>query len=186
MKINLAGARQSLTETAQALKNLNEDALISLSELLLGLGNSGNTLWTIGNGGSSSTAAHMACDINKGVSMTLDSPIRCISVNELAATQSAWGNDFGFEYALKNQLEQLARPGDALLCISGSGNSKNIVEAAAYAKEHGIKVVTLVGRLGGKVSDYSDLDLRVDSVDMQVLENVHLVIVHWLYKALAR
>lgn len=186
MKINLADARKSLSETAEALQSLDEGTLIELSELLLSLGRTGNTLWTAGNGGSSSTASHMACDINKGVSMTHADPIRCISINELAVTQSAWGNDFGFENALKNQFMQLARPGDALLCISGSGNSENIVEAAQCAKANGFKVVTLVGRLGGKVSAYSDIDLRVDSVDMQVLENVHLAIVHWLFKALAQ
>lgn len=186
MKINLSAAKLSLEETSLALSSLNESLLEQLAELLISLSDSQNTLWTMGNGGSSSTASHMACDINKGVSMTFANPIRCISINELAATQSAWGNDFGFDNALKNQFAQLAVDGDALLCISGSGNSANIVEAAKYAKSRGIKVVTLVGKNGGLVSAYADIDIRVDSTDMQVLENVHLAIVHWLYKALAQ
>lgn len=185
MSPDLAKAQQSLDETVHAIQTLDQAALRAIADLLLSLSSSHGTLWTMGNGGSSSTGSHMACDVGKGIGATMDSPIRCLSINEQAITQSAWANDFGFDLALSNQLAQLARPGDAVLCISGSGNSPNVVHAAAWAKEHGLPVVILVGRLGGKLSPYSDIELRVDSTDMQVLENVHLVVVHWLYKALA-
>lgn len=186
MNLNLELARESLSETARVLINMDEEVLCSISELLVELSLTGNTLWTAGNGGSSSTASHMSCDVGKGIGMTTPNPIRCISINELAITQSAWANDFGFENAIRNQFEQLARPGDALLCISGSGNSQNVVEAAKYAQENGNKVVILVGKNGGKLSEFADIELRVDSTDMQVLENAHLAVVHWLYKALAQ
>lgn len=185
MSLDLERAQRSLDETQAAIASLDRDALVRLADLIAGLGESRGILWTMGNGGSSSTGSHMACDVGKGIGASLETPIRALSINEQAITQSAWANDFGFEDAMRNQLEQLARPGDAVLAISGSGDSPNVVTAAHWAKENGYPVAVLVGRNGGKLSQYADVELRVDSTDMQVLENVHLVVVHWLFKALS-
>ncbi len=185
MNLDLMSAEASLLETAAAIASLDREALQDLARLVSNLQATEGTLWTMGNGGSASTSAHLACDVGKGIGASHTLPIRAISLNEQLVTQSAWANDYGFEFALRNQLEQLARAEDAVLCISGSGNSPNIVHAAAWAKSRGLPVAVLVGREGGKVCEYADLALRVDSVDMQVLENVHLVVVHWLFKALA-
>jgi len=184
MNFDLARAQASLDETVDAIRSLDQGALTSLASLISDLQGSQGILWTMGNGGSSATGSHMACDVGKGIGASLDAPIRALSLNEQAITQSAWANDFGFEDALRNQLEQLARPGDAVLAISGSGNSPNVVNAAQWAKENGYPVAILVGRNGGRLSEYAAIELRVDSTDMQVLENVHLVVVHWLFKAL--
>lgn len=186
MNLDLARAQRSLDETVQAIANLDQQALQDLAALIASLKDTQGVLWTMGNGGSSSTGSHMACDVGKGVGASLDAPIRSLSINEQAITQSAWANDFGFEKAMRNQLQQLARPGDAVLAISGSGNSPNVVNAAQWAKENDLPVAVLVGRNGGRLSPHADIELRVDSTDMQVLENVHLVVVHWLFKALSR
>ena len=184
MNLDLARAQASLDETVQAIQSLDQEVLQRLASLIGDLQHNQGILWTMGNGGSSSTGSHMACDVGKGIGASLDTPIRALSINEQAITQSAWANDFGFEDAMRNQLEQLARPGDAVLAISGSGNSPNVVNAAQWAKENGHPVAILVGRNGGRLSEHADIELRVDSTDMQVLENVHLVVVHWLFKAL--
>lgn len=184
MNLDLIRAQQSLDETVSAIQTLDQDALQQLANLIASLQASQGILWTMGNGGSSSTGSHMACDVGKGIGASLEAPIRALSINEQAITQSAWANDFGFEDAMRNQLEQLARPGDAVLAISGSGNSPNVVNAAQWASENGHPVAILVGRQGGRLSEWATIELRVDSTDMQVLENVHLVVVHWLFKAL--
>jgi len=184
MSLDFVRAQASLDETVHAITTLDQQALTSLAELIASLQQTQGILWTMGNGGSSSTGSHMACDVGKGVGASLEGPIRALSINEQAITQSAWANDFGFEGAMRNQLEQLARQGDAVLAISGSGNSANVVNAAQWAKENGYPVAVMVGRHGGKLSAFADVELRVDSNDMQVLENVHLVVVHWLFKAL--
>jgi D-sedoheptulose 7-phosphate isomerase len=184
MSLDLARAQASLDETVKAIQSLDSGVMQELALLIEQLGDTGGILWTMGNGGSSSTGSHMACDVGKGIGASREAPIRALSINEQAITQSAWANDFGFEDAMRNQLEQLARPGDAVLAISGSGNSPNVVTAAHWAKQNGLPVAVLVGRNGGKLSEHADIELRVDSTDMQVLENVHLVVVHWLFKAL--
>lgn len=182
--LDLARAQASLDETVQAIQTLDQEALAALAQLIGGLKETQGVLWTMGNGGSSSTGSHLACDVGKGIGASHDAPIRALSLNEQAITQSAWANDFGFEDAMRNQLEQLARKGDAVLAISGSGNSPNVVNATQWAKENGYPVAILVGRNGGKLSEFADIEVRVNSTDMQVLENVHLVIVHWLFKAM--
>ena len=184
MSLDLTRAQVSLDETVQAIQSLDQTVLERLALLIEGLGDSHGILWTMGNGGSSSTGSHMACDVGKGIGASRDLPVRALSINEQAIAQSAWANDFGFEDAIRNQLEQLARPGDAVLAISGSGNSPNVVTAADWAKSNGYPVAVLVGRNGGRLSEFADIEVRVDSTDMQVLENVHLIIVHWLFKAL--
>ena len=142
MNLDLARAQASLDETVAAIRALDQDVLQELARLISSLQASQGILWTMGNGGSSSTGSHMACDVGKGIGASLDAPIRALSINEQAITQSAWANDFGFEDAMRNQLEQLARPGDAVLAISGSGNSPNVVNAAQWAKENGYVKVT--------------------------------------------
>lgn len=184
MNLDLQRAQASLDETVAAIQSLDQEVLQRLASLISSLQETQGILWTMGNGGSSSTGSHMACDVGKGIGASLAAPIRALSINEQAITQSAWANDFGFEDAMRNHLEQLARPGDAVLAISGSGNSPNVVNAAQWAKENGYPVAILVGRNGGRLSPFADIELRVDSTDMQVLENVHLVVVHWLFKAL--
>lgn len=184
MNLDLERAQRSLDETVDAIQTLDQEALRALADLIANLQQTQGILWTMGNGGSSSTGSHLACDVGKGIGGSREAPIRALSINEQAITQSAWANDFGFEDAMRNQLEQLARPGDVVLAISGSGNSPNVVTAAAWARENGYPVAVLVGRNGGKISEHADIELRVDSTDMQVLENVHLVVVHWLFKAL--
>jgi D-sedoheptulose 7-phosphate isomerase len=186
MSLNLERAQRSLDETIHAIQTLDQDVLRALADLIANLQQTEGILWTMGNGGSASTGSHLACDVGKGIGASLEAPIRALSINEQAVTQSAWANDFGFENAMRNQLEQLARPGDAVLAISGSGNSPNVVNAAQWAKENGHPVAVLVGRNGGRLSECADFELRVDSTDMQVLENVHLIVVHWLLKALTR
>jgi D-sedoheptulose 7-phosphate isomerase len=184
MNLDLERAQHSLDETVHAIQSLDQQALQDLAALIANLQHTQGVLWTMGNGGSSSTGSHMACDVGKGIGASLEAPIRALSINEQAITQSAWANDFGFEDAMRNQLEQLARAGDAVLAISGSGNSLNVVNAAQWAKENGYPVAILLGRNGGRLSRFADVELRVDSTDMQVLENVHLIVVHWLFKAL--
>ncbi len=85
---------------------------------------------------------------------------------------------------MRNQLEQLARPGDAVLASPAAATPRTSSTPPHGPRSDGLPVAVLVGRNGGRLSEYADIELRVDSTDMQVLENVHLVVVHWLFKAL--
>ena len=171
-----------LFETCKAISNLNVETLKVIAEKIVTTSDNGGFVWVVGNGGSASTGAHLTCDLGKGVSLLRGKAVRAISLNELTTTQSAWGNDFGFDDALSNQLRNLATPNDVLICFSGSGKSPNIVSACKVANEMGVIVISILGENGGPIEDFAQISLRVASSDMQVIENLHLVIVHWLYK----
>lgn len=142
------------------------------------------TVWTAGNGGSASTASHLVCDLAKGVAEKSSKRVKSFCLNDNLALNSAWANDYDYEFALERQLQISANSTDLLLVISGSGNSKNIVNAVKRARAMNIKSAALLGFDGGEVKKIADISLVVDSSDMQVVENLHLVLVHWIFKAL--
>lgn len=144
----------------------------------------GGIIWTAGNGGSASTASHLVSDLAKGVALATTQRIKAFCLNDNLATNSAWANDFSYEVALQRQLELSANQEDLFIAISGSGNSANIINALTAAKKLKVESVALLGFSGGSAIDIADLSIVVRSEDMQVIENLHLLIGHWIFKAL--
>lgn len=121
----------------------------------------------IGNGGSCSTAEHLACDLrSKGYSAEA-------LTNSSIITQI--GNDLGFQYVFS---EQLKKGFDCLIAFSVSGNSPNILEALKYAKKKGMIVEGYFGNNGGKAKKYCNKAVCFPEKDFEYVENKHLQIVH--------
>lgn len=163
---------------------LDEDKLTAIVEALALCISSGGTIWTAGNGGSASTASHLTCDLAKGVSLAKHSGVKSFCLNDNMAINTAWANDFSYDVALERQLEICATSGDIFIAISGSGDSPNIINALNATKRLGIASIALLGFEGGKARNIADLSIVVRSNDMQVIENLHLIIAHWIFKAL--
>lgn len=144
----------------------------------------GGTIWTAGNGGSASTASHLTCDLAKGVALARQSRVKSFCLNDNMAINTAWANDFSYEVALQRQLEIYASPEDLFIAISGSGKSPNIINALNAAKRMELKSIALLGFEGGTAVDIADLSIVIKSNDMQVVENLHMVVTHWIFKAL--
>lgn len=141
-------------------------------------------IYIIGNGGSASTATHFSCDLSLGASRNnyLYNFDR-YSVIPLTANMPlilALANDFGYEEIFKQQLINLAKEGDILIAISGSGNSKNIIKAVEYAKEIKMIVIGLTGYDGGILKKISDYSTHVNSNVMEVCEDIHSIICHFI------
>lgn len=145
----------------------------------------GGIIWTAGNGGSASTASHLVCDLAKGAALRSNKPIRAICLNDNLSLNTAWANDFSYDVALQRQLELSGRSEDVFIAISGSGSSRNIINALVAAKALKIQSIALLGFSGGNAKDLADLAVVVNSNDMQVIENLHLLIGHWIFKAIA-
>src|SRR5207302_576303 len=92
----------------------------------------------------------------------------------------AWGNDEGFERVFVEQLKNLARPGDLLIAISGSGNSPNVLRAVEWAEEHGLTTFGCTGFDGGKLRNFAQHGLHVPLDDMGIVESIHLTAFHWV------
>ena len=140
-------------------------------------------IFTMGNGGSGSTAAHLACDINKGCCADLDRKFRMICLNDNIPTMLALANDISYEAVFVEQMKNFFGEGDLVLGISGSGNSENVLQAVQYAAANGGKTMGWSGFGGGKLAAMADLAFVVESHDMQQVEDAHMILTHMVMQS---
>jgi len=140
----------------------------------------GHQVFTCGNGGSASTASHFVTDIVKGASYGRDRKFRIQALTDSFSTITAYGNDVSFDSIFAEPLKNHAAPGDVLICISGSGNSPNVLEASRVAREAGCKIIALTGRDGGKLAPMADLNIAVGHPHMGRIEDAHLIVCHMM------
>ena len=132
-----------------------------------------SNIFVCGNGGSAAIANHFECDHKNILSETKKINPRIISLCSNNPLITAISNDISYESVFSKQLEYLSNKNDALITISASGNSENIIQAIKYAKKKGILVVSLTGFSGGRSKKLSDLNLHVNSKNYGVIENIH-------------
>ena len=162
----------------ETLRALDKDSINDALNLLLETIEKGNTVFVFGNGGSSATASHFQNDFNKGVSEHTEKKFNFLCLNDNVATVMAVANDIGFEEVFRFQLRGHIKPGDVVLAISGSGNSKNVINAVEYAKEQGCRVIGLTGFGGGKLRQLADVSLHAPINSMQITEDIHMIFDH--------
>src|SRR5919108_1292711 len=118
-----------------AVDALPRDQLAELGEMLYRTYRNGQQVFTLGNGGSASTASHMAADLAKNTIGANMRRFRVLSLNDNQALLTALANDLGYENVYSEQLKNLIRAGDLLIAISASGNSANVLKAIRYAQQ---------------------------------------------------
>jgi D-sedoheptulose 7-phosphate isomerase len=157
-----------------------------LGRELLDCWKTGRQVFICGNGGSSANAVHMANDFLYGVSKTPGSGLRIHALPANGAVVLALANDEGYDKIFSLQLAVLAKPGDVLIVLSGSGNSPNIVKALEHAKEAGLKSYALLGYSGGKAKSAADVAIHFAIDDMQISEDLQTMVLHaamqWMQK----
>lgn len=169
----------------QVLDSLSKDDVNEVMNVLESARLAGKRIFICGNGGSASTASHLECDFNKGISydQEIKYDIECLSDN--VPMMMAIANDIGYEdvfvVPLKNKLKQ----GDILIGISGSGNSENVIKAFRYANSIGAATIALTGYSGGKLKQIARYNIHVRIDHMQVVEDVHLVLNHMMMSILS-
>mgnify|MGYP001602326322 CR=1 FL=1 len=136
------------------------------------------TLWLAGNGGSASNAQHWACDLSKSAGR------RVQALGSNPAVLTAWANDKSYDMALAEELQRLARPGDALICLSCSGTSQNITEVLRMsARLHMPRA--LVTSSASYIDRFPvDVLIKVPHEHYGIIEDCHLAIGHWLTEEL--
>lgn len=181
--------RKYIQDEIDTLNRLDVDAIDQVMRALLETYENGNRVYVFGNGGSSATASHFQNDFNKGISEHTEKKFDFLCLNDNVATVMAVANDIGFEEVFRFQLRGHLKPGDLVFAISGSGNSKNVLNAVEYAKEQGVKIVGVTGYDGGKLDRLADYHLHVPVMSMQITEDVHMIFDHMMmsifYKTLA-
>ncbi len=190
-----AYAERFLSETRELISKLDPLAVTKAVDILEDAWKRGTTVFVAGNGGSASTATHFACDLDKWACQDAPKRLRAFSLVDNIPLVSALTNDNGFAEVYTEQLENFWRSGDVFVGISvhgGSGRdragawSQNLLRAAYYAKEHGGKLVALVGFDGGALHALADASILVPAESTPQVEGIHLVITHLLADELRR
>src|ERR1700674_2895143 len=164
----------------QALDTIDLGNVCQAIEILAGARANGRTIFVCGNGGSAATASHFVSDMAKGASFQRASRFRIMALTDSLPTITAYSNDVSYECIFAEQLKNFAQPGDLVMCISGSGNSPNVLRAMEYANSIGCRTIALTGRDGGKLGPMAQLNIQVPVPHMGRIEDAHLVICHMI------
>jgi D-sedoheptulose 7-phosphate isomerase len=158
-----------------------------LIRLILNTRDAGKKIYFMGNGGSAATSSHFANDLAIG-SNSYDCPIKAISLSDNLAIITAIANDFGYDEIFLRQLKVLLEPGDIVVGISASGNSKNIINAFEYAISKGNKTVALTAFDGGQLLKMADhaIHIPTDRGEYGPAEDGHMILDHLIGAFLMR
>jgi D-sedoheptulose 7-phosphate isomerase len=167
---------------SQVLAEPLERAAGLLVETLRG----GGKILSCGNGGSAADAQHFAAELVNRFEMERP-PLAALALSTDTSSLTSIANDYAYQQVFSKPLRALGRRGDALLAISTSGNSGNVLEAMQAAHELGIRVVALTGNGGGRMAaalQPSDVHLCVPHKKTARIQEVHLVCIHCLCDAI--
>ena len=176
--------QRAIAESVETLKSLTSlerqlnEAIAAVAECL----GQGHKLLICGNGGSAADAAHLATEfVVRFVADRPAYPAICLSND--GGTLTAAGNDYGFDEVFARQVAALGRANDILICLTTSGNSRNIQRALAQAKSRGVKTIALLGRDGGASRGRADIELTVHGQSTARIQEAHMLLLHVLCEA---
>jgi phosphoheptose isomerase len=163
---------------SEALAAFDRAPLEEILQVFKRVQDRGGTLWVAGNGGSAAISDHLVCDTTKWTYAEGLPPIRSISLASNGPMVTALANDMGYEHVFSRQLVYYLKPEDALLVISSSGNSPNVVAACRYAKERGVPTIAFVGFEGGDLRELADHVVWVPVKNYGMAEDTHQSLMH--------
>ncbi len=165
---------------AAMLRSFDKSELGDILQILLGVAERDGTLWVAGNGGSAAISDHTVCDVSKGTHVGSHPPIRSVSLASNGPMLTAIGNDIGYDQVFRKQLEYYLKDGDAVLLVSSSGNSPNVVEACRYAQQRRVPTIAFVGFKGGELKRLADHVVHVEIDNYGIAEDTHQSLIHVL------
>lgn len=180
-------ARAYLDYLGRLTRTLDPKSIGAFIALLEDARARGATVFFIGNGGSAATASHFANDIAIGTRTGDERPFRAMALTDNVAVMTALANDNGYDSIFVDQLKVHMRDGDALVAISASGNSPNVIAAVEYAKARGARIVGLTGFDGGKLRALADIAIHAETAKGEYgpVEDLHMVVDHLVGSYLA-
>lgn len=136
-------------------------------------------LLACGNGGSASDAMHITGEL-VGRFLKERRALNCVCLASNPAVLTAWSNDYSFDTVFSRQVEAYGKNGGAILGLSTSGNSKNIIEAFKVAREMGMTTIGLTGLGGGKMAEWSDILIDVPSSSTPIIQQIQICLYHYI------
>lgn len=175
-----------LDRLRQEIDRVSHDELKRWADLIYDAWRHDRFVFIFGNGGSGTTASHMAEDLGKSTLRPDDlrdeskRRLKVLSLTDNLGWIMAVGNDLAYDQIFVQQLMNYGGPGDLVIAISGSGNSPNVLNAVDWANRHGLTTFGLTGYNGGKLRQSQQSGLHVDLDDMGMVESIHLCLFHWV------
>ena len=165
---------------AEALLNFDKTPLAEVLAVFDRVIAAGGTVWVAGNGGSAAIADHTVCDSSKGTHVHGQPPFRTISLASNVPMLTALANDISYDAVFSEQLKYYLTEKDAVLVVSSSGNSPNVVNACEYARAQGVPTIAFVGFKGGKLAEIADTVVHVAVDNYGIVEDAHQSLIHML------
>ncbi|MEM7071795.1 MAG: SIS domain-containing protein [Pseudomonadota bacterium] len=169
---------KTVSDNFQHLHNLS-DEIEKASNLLIDVISKNGKIMFCGNGGSAADSQHLATELS-GRYLKERPAIAAIALSVDTSALTAIGNDYGYQYVFSRQLQAIGHKNDALIAISTSGNSANVIEACKLAKKIDIHIITLTGQTGGKLANLADIALCVPSKQTNHIQEMHIAVGHYL------
>ena len=169
-----------LREYELVVRSIPVDEVLDLVERLRAARSDSRTIFVCGNGGSAANASHFAVDLGKSAIESSSDRFRVLSLNDNIPYITAIGNDYGYDDVFVEQLINLARPGDILLCLSVSGDSPNIVKAMKWANKNGLVTIGLGSEKRGQLADLAQFSILIDDDHYGRVEDAQMTICHRL------
>jgi D-sedoheptulose 7-phosphate isomerase len=171
-------ARRYLGEVSELLRRTDPTAVAAVANVLWRVWENGRTVFLIGNGGSATTASHLAWDLARQTQGCDMPALHTVALTDNVAAVTALANDAGASRIFADQMRVHAKAGDALIWFSCSCRSPNVVAAIEEARSADIAVVGLGGFDGGALRSQCDEYLHVPSYDYGQIEAAHIAFGH--------
>ena len=182
--INFKKYRKDLIQTLDQ-KNLERDTNILFSEIKKTWKMKKN-LFICGNGGSGANAIHIANDFLYGAGISNKKGLKVEALTSNSAVLTCLANDIGYDSVFSEQIKVKGEKNDLLLVLSGSGNSKNIINALKEAKKIKLRTFAILGFGGGKCIKLADNFIHTKINDMQICEDFQMILLNMIMKELSR
>ena len=169
-----------LKDVKKSIDGLDKEEMNNIFKVIYDAFENGKNIFLFGNGGSGSNADHIVNDFSKGVLVHRGKRFKAVSLNSNTALLTAWANDSSYDDVFSKQIEVMTEEGDVVVGISGSGNSKNILNGINKGNEKGAICIGITGFEGGKLKEMCQKCLVVPSNHMGRIEDIHLIFLHML------
>jgi D-sedoheptulose 7-phosphate isomerase len=167
-----------LYKLQEELRNIDSDEWIRACEILYTAYKLNKKVWIGGNGGNTANAFHFATDWNKGLFQATGKALSTRTFWDNPALMSAYSNDQAFDSIYVDQLRMWAGYEDVVVLLSAGGKSKNVIEAARYARKAGLTVIGLTGGDGTNLKGSFDCHIHIPTNNIQIVEDVHAAFGH--------
>jgi phosphoheptose isomerase len=168
------------TQLREVVEQFDKAPLEQIVQVFFAVSRNDGTLWVAGNGGSAAIADHTVCDATKTAFVEGQPSLRTISLSANGPMLTAIGNDIAYEAIFSEQLRYYLGNDDAVLLVSSSGNSPNVVQACRYALDRGVPTIAFVGFEGGELAALADHVVHIRANNYGIAEDVHQSLMHVL------